>query len=104
MNLLFICNQNKNRSKTAEVVFREQFTTKSAGLYNQVPVIKNELAWADLVVVMEEEQRAELAKRFPKEYLQKLIISFDIPDTFEYGNSRLVELLREKLEEFSIFL
>ncbi len=68
MKILFICNQNQNRSKTAEEIFKGRFETKSAGLYNESPVTEEQLEWADAVFVMEEEQRHELAKRFPKQY------------------------------------
>ena len=84
MNVLFICNQNLNRSKTAEEIFKGKFKTKSAGLYNEKPLTEKQLAWADLVVVMEDAQRAEIAKRFPKLYMQKRILSFGIPDVYRH--------------------
>ncbi len=99
MNVLFICNQNKNRSKTAEILFKDKFPTKSAGLYSEKRVSSKDLQWADLVVVMEEEQRHELAKRFSKAYLQKRILNWDIPDTYNFNHPKLVEKLNEKMEE-----
>lgn len=99
MNVLFVCNQNKNRSKTAEKLFQGRFTAKSAGLFNEAPVTKQELSWADVVVVMEDVQRKEIAKRFPLVYLQKRVISLDIPDVFHFGQPELVELLNEKVSE-----
>ena len=99
MKVLFICNQNQNRSKTAEDLFKGKFQTKSAGLYNENPVSEKQLSWADLVIVMEDGQRAELAKRFPKLYLQKKILSFDIPDVYYYNQPELVNLLKSKIEE-----
>lgn len=97
MKLLFICNQNKHRSKTAEHLFRGTFETQSAGLYNEHPVTAKQLQWADVVVVMEVEQRAELARRFPKEYLKKRIVSLDIPDVYSYNQPSLVEVLKSRL-------
>ncbi len=96
MKVLFICNQNKHRSKTAEEVFRSKFETKSAGLYNDVPVSDKELSWADVIAVMEEEQRVELAKRFPKQVFAKKVISLNVPDTYSYNQPELIELLRRK--------
>ncbi len=96
MKVLFICNQNKHRSRTAEEVFGGRFETKSAGLYNERPVSDKELAWTDLIVVMEEEQRIELAKRFPNKVLQKRIITLNVPDTFYYNQPELKELLESK--------
>lgn len=98
MNVLFICNQNLHRSKTAELLFKEQFHTKSAGLYNN-PVTAKQLGWADVVMVMEDMQRSELAKRFPTLYLQKRILSLDIPDVYSFNDQRLVGLLKSRVEE-----
>ncbi len=97
MNVLFICNQNVHRSKTAEQIFKDRFKTKSAGLFNENPVNIEQISWADLIVVMEDFQRTEIAKRFPKQYLQKQIISFDIPDVFHYNQHELIRLLENKM-------
>ncbi len=97
MNVLFICNQNENRSKTAEKLFKGKFETRSAGLYNRKPVDEKQLNWADKVIVMEEAQRSELAKRFPKAYMQKQILSWDIPDVYHYNQPELVKELEEKI-------
>jgi len=97
--LLFICNQNQNRSKTAEELFRGEFETRSAGLYNEHPVTAVQLEWADLVVVMEDEQRIELSRRYPKQYMQKQIISLGIDDTYRYGQPELIEQLKRKMGE-----
>ncbi len=97
MNVLFVCNQNKHRSKTAEEVFQGRFTTRSAGLYSEHPVTAQQIAWADIVVVMEDEQRKELAKRFPKHYLEKKILSLDIPDVYQHNQPELIELLQSKM-------
>ena len=99
MNVLFVCNQNKNRSKTAENLFKDKFSTRSAGLYNHKPLTSEQLSWADTVVVMEEEQRREIGRRFPKEYLDKKILSLDIPDVYKYNQLELIELLREKVND-----
>ena len=74
MKVLFVCNQNENRSKKAELLFKVEFETQSAGLFNNAPLKKSQLEWADIVFVMEDFQRNEIAKRFPKEYMQKRII------------------------------
>ncbi len=98
MNVLFICNQNKNRSKTAEFLFKGKWKTKSAGLYNEKPITEQQLSWADIVVVMENTQRTEIAKRFPKQYLCKRIVSLDIPDIYSYNQSQLITQLKNKID------
>ena len=100
MKVLFVCNQNKNRSKTAAELFKGRFQTKSAGLFNDKPVSASVLEWADTVIVMEDSQRSELAKRFPKQYIQKRIISLDIPDVYQYNQPELIKLLKAKVESF----
>ena len=99
MKLLFICNQNKHRSLTAENLFKAKFDTQSAGLYNDVPVTQRQLEWADVVFVMEDFQRSEIAKRFPSVYLAKRILSLNIPDEFSYGQPELERLLVSRLTE-----
>jgi predicted protein tyrosine phosphatase len=99
MKVLFICNQNENRSKTAEELFNAQFETKSAGLYNEKPVIEQQLSWADVIVVMEETQRKELSKRFPKQYLKKQILCLSIPDIFFYNQPELIDVLKKKMSK-----
>lgn len=99
MRVLFVCNQNKHRSRTAEEVFKEFFETKSAGLYNEKPVSESELSWADTIAVMEEEQRIELAKRFPQVVMQKRIVSLGIPDVFRFNQPELIDALKSKVNE-----
>ncbi|MBU0459179.1 MAG: protein tyrosine phosphatase [Nanoarchaeota archaeon] len=104
MNVLFICNQNENRSKTAQEIFKGRFNTKSAGLYNRKPVTEKQLSWADTVIVMEEDQRNEIAKRFPKQYMQKRIISLNIPDVYNYNDHKLISTLNSKMQEYKDLL
>jgi predicted protein tyrosine phosphatase len=104
MKLLFVCNQNRNRSKTAEAVFKDRFETRSAGLYNENPLTAQNLSWADVIVVMEEAQRGEIARRFPKLYMQKRIISLDIPDAYRHGQQELIDILTARMELSRPFL
>lgn len=99
MNVLFVCNQNQNRSKTAEEIFSGKFNTKSAWLYNEQPVTEDELSWADVVFVMEDSQRTEISKRFPKEYLSKRIISLGIPDIYRYNQPELIHVLNSNVSK-----
>ena len=99
MKVLFVCNQNKDRSKTAEEIFKHRFETKSAGVFNEKPITKEELSWADKIIVMEDKQRNEIAKRFPKEYMQKQILCLDVPDIFQYNQPELINILNSKLNK-----
>jgi predicted protein tyrosine phosphatase len=99
MDILFICNQGKNRSKTAAEVFSRRFTTASAGLYSDTPVSETQLAQADVILVMEDRHRMEIAERFPQVYLQKRILVLGIPDIYRYGQSELVQVLKVRMSE-----
>ena len=93
MNKLFVCNQGKYRSKTAV----ELFGGKCVGLYSEEGLNVKDLQWADIVYVFEEEQRSEIASRFPREYLNKRILNLDIEDVYGYMDEKLVRELRGKL-------
>jgi predicted protein tyrosine phosphatase len=97
MKLLFICNQNQHRSPTAEEIFKDEYETSSAGLYNENPVTEEQLDKADLIIVMEEAQREELAKRFPTIFLKKRIINIDIPDIYAKNQPELIHLLKSRM-------
>jgi len=99
MRVLFVCNQNENRSRTAEEIFKDKFDTRSAGLFNSKPLTEKQLSWADLILVMEDVQRSEIAKRFPKQYMKKKIISLGIPDIYNYGQPELIDVLKKKVDE-----
>ena len=99
MRVLFVCNQNENRSKTAEEMFKTRFETKSAGLFNDTPITAEEIKWAEVIIVMEDGHRSEIAKRFPKQYMQKKIISLGIPDIYHYNQPELIEIFKKKVNE-----
>ena len=99
MKVLFICNQNRHRSKTAENLFKDRFETQSAGLFNENPVTENQIKWADTIVVMEDFQKTEIANRFPKQYIKKRILSLSIPDMYQYNQPELISILKYKVKE-----
>ncbi|MBI4151057.1 phosphotyrosine protein phosphatase [Candidatus Woesearchaeota archaeon] len=98
MHVLFLCNQGQHRAPTAAKLFSVRFETRSAGLYSDSPVTETQLAWADVIAVMEDEQRIELGKRFPKLYLAKKIVTLHISDTYAYGSSELIAALQAKAD------
>lgn len=100
--VLFICNQNQNRSPTAELLFKDMFETKSGGLFcedSKKLVNKRLLNWADTVFVMGEFQKEEICRRFSKKYTSK-ITSLDIPDIYCFNQPELVRLLKGKIESW----
>lgn len=63
-NILVICGRNKRRSRTAEFIFKNdnRFNIRSAGLSpkSDRKISENDLNWANLVFVMENQQRSKL--------------------------------------------
>lgn len=103
--ILFVCNQGKNRSRTAEEMFKGEYDTRSASLYNpEKPVMREMIEWADTIVVFEDAQAREIEKRFPKETREKQVISLDIPDVYDYNVFSLVEALRKAMDEIAFRL
>ena len=49
--------------------------------------------------LMEEAQRSEIAKRFPRQYMLKRILSLDIPDIYYYNQPELIGILNSKMDE-----
>lgn len=105
--LLFICNNNLVRSRTAEDVAKKNknFEVKSAGLspWADVPVSSQSIRWADEIFVMDEEhefQKSRLMQKFP-EALKKDIIILEIPSiNVRRDDPELMERLREKLKPY----
>lgn len=102
-NILFVCNQNKYRSPTAEAIFKdhEGWSVKSAGLYCEPddgkPLNKRLVRWADTIYVMEARQKDEILARWP-DLVWKRIVVLDIPDRFSYMQPELVKMLKERME------
>ncbi|MDF7775735.1 low molecular weight protein tyrosine phosphatase family protein [Sphingomonas sp. AOB5] len=98
---LFICSQNKLRSPTAEQVFasRTDIEVSSAGTNHDAenPVTPEELAWADIIVVMERTHRNKLQKRFGRHLHGKHIVCLDIPDDYEFMDPELIDLLEARM-------
>jgi predicted protein tyrosine phosphatase len=102
--VLFICTQNRLRSPTAEQVFATwpDVETDSAGLGNDadVPLSAEQVAWADIIFVMEKAHRNRLATRFKRHLNGKRVICLDIPDDYDYMQPELVALLEKKVGPF----
>ena len=104
MRALFICTQNRLRSPTAEQVFATWpgIETDSAGVGNDadVPLAPEQLAWAEIVFVMEKVHRSRLSKQFRRHLNGKRIVCLDIPDDYDYMQPELVRLLEKKVGPF----
>lgn len=101
---LFICSQNRLRSPTAEQIFASwpDVETDSAGLGGDatVPLSPEQLAWANIVFVMEKTHRNRLSAKFRQHLNGKRVVCLDIPDDYEYMQPELIKLLEAKAGRF----
>jgi predicted protein tyrosine phosphatase len=99
--VLFVCRQNRMRSATAERVFRKRadLEVRSAGTAADalVRVNANMLAWADVIFVMDEDQRLWLEETFGEHPALARVVCLDIPDDFTFLQPELVELLETRV-------
>ena len=100
-HVLFICSQNKLRSPTAEAVFSgwPGIDVDSAGLNNDaiVPLSPEQLAWADVIFVMENEHRNKLNRKYKRHLNGQRVIVLGIPDNYDCMDPELVEILKKKV-------
>ena len=86
------------RSRIAELVYSQnpQYEAKSAGVTRgaKVKVTSELLHWADMIFVMEEEQRKFLLRKFPADIGFREIIILDIPDIYYIMEPELVDLIK----------
>jgi predicted protein tyrosine phosphatase len=98
--VLFLCSRNQLRSPTAERVFAQWpgIETDSAGLADDAELVlsSDQLAWADLILVMENAHRRKLQRNYARHLKGKKIVSLDIPDDYEYMEPELVRLLEQR--------
>ncbi|MDO8177023.1 MAG: low molecular weight protein tyrosine phosphatase family protein [Undibacterium sp.] len=101
---LFICSQNRLRSPTAEQFFSSwpNVETDSAGLGGDatVPLSTEQIAWANIIFVMEKAHKNKLSAKFKSHLNGKRVICLDIPDDYEYMQVELIKLLEAKAGRF----
>ena len=97
LNVLFVCSRNQWRSPTGEQVWRRdpRVNVRSAGTSTGArhPVSAEDLAWADVVLVMEDKHRSRLLAEYRALLRHKPLHVLDIPDDYRYMDPELVALL-----------
>lgn len=100
-NVLFICSRNQWRSPTAEQMWRKHPTVaaRSAGTSPSArhKVSVDDIAWADVILVMEEKHKSRLKAEFTRLLESKPIHVLDIPDEYKYMAPELVDMLEQSV-------
>ncbi|HEY3897460.1 MAG TPA: protein-tyrosine-phosphatase [Chthoniobacter sp.] len=101
LKVLFVCAMNKQRSATAEQIYRNdpRLEVRSAGVRAGANrrVSEADLRWADVVFAMEQEHKLWMTTRFEGLDLPRIDV-LEIPDDFEYMDPELQETLRMMLD------
>ncbi len=99
LRVLFVCTMNQWRSPTAEHLYRNdpRLAVRSVGLSPTARHVLSakDIAWADLIFVMERTHARRLAERFPE---HPPIINLDIPTDLPYMDPELQKLLRASID------
>ena len=101
LRILFVCAMNKERSVTAERLYRNdaRLEVRSAGVRAEANrrVSEADLKWADVVFVMEREHKQWITMRFEDLELPRIDV-LDVPDDFEVMDPQLQEMLKAMLD------
>lgn len=104
MRVVFICSENKIRSKTAETIFSEKegIEVKSAGTSNTAvnPVTAEIIAWADIVFCMESHHKKSICKKFKDVVSGKKIVVMGIEDVYDYMQVECIEIIKRRAVGF----
>jgi len=99
--VLFVCNQNRVRSLTAQQLYRERpdLEVRSAGIAENAGMrLSRELvAWADQVFVFSKEQRKIIEARYPEAVEGKPLVCLNLADRYQYKSPALIMALNQKL-------
>lgn len=97
MKVLFACSRNHWRSPTAERIFRGRpgLEVRSRGLARTARrrLREADVAWAELIMVMEDEHLDRLVERFSAALGATPIHVLDIPDEHRFMDPALVAAL-----------
>ena len=101
LRVLFVCSLNQWRSPTAEAIYRNdaRLEVRSAGVRTdaQRHISAGDVAWAQIIFVMDRDQQAWIRERFRNVTLPPISV-LDIPDSLVYMDPKLQLLLREAIE------
>lgn len=104
LKILFICSQNKWRSRTAEHIFKNKagWTVRSAGTDRaaRIRLNANHVRWAEVIFVMEDKHKSRLIRHFRPQLKEQEIIVLDIPDEYQYLDPDLIDILEQSVHYY----
>jgi len=102
LNVLFVCSKNQWRSPTAEAIYRrdDRVSVRSRGTAKAAvqTIRSDDIAWADVILVMEDKHRQRILADFPGESRFIPMHVLDIPDDYKFMDDELVVLIRTAAE------
>jgi len=102
--ILFVCSENRLRSPTAAAVFSsyDGIEAISAGTNadSETPVSGDLVAWADVILVMENSHKRKITAKFSTLLRDKKVGVLQIPDHFEYMDQLLVDILKRRVPSY----
>jgi predicted protein tyrosine phosphatase len=104
VKVLFVCTANVARSPMAAEIFLElagrdaPYAARSVGTESWAMrrLTTRDLAWADVVAVMESRHLAEIRNLWP-DHVRKVRV-LEVPDDYDPGEPELRDLLTEKVK------
>jgi len=104
MNVLFVCTENIARSPMAAALFTEllgsdaRHHARSVGVASHAKrrLTTRELAWADVVAVMEMQHLELIRMQWPDSEVK--IVVLDVPDLYKPSDAALRDLLMPKIQ------
>lgn len=104
LRILFVCSQNKWRSRTAEHIFKNKagWAVRSAGTDRaaRVRLNANHVHWAEVIFVMEDKHKSRLKQHFRPQLKGQEIIVLDIPDDYQYLDPELIDILEKSVHYY----
>jgi predicted protein tyrosine phosphatase len=101
MKVLFVCNQGKDRSRTASELWKEKFPNdevKYIGVFVEENP-KQWFSWADKIYVMEDYQHQKILEIDESmKTFGKIAPILEIEDIYQYGDQKLKRILKQKLK------
>lgn len=100
-HVLFVGDRREQRCQTAAQLFTGTPGIKvdfaCLGSSARHPLSEENLDWAHVIFVMDEETRRRLEKRFEEPLRRKQVINLGLPAELEHLDLRLVEMLRSRV-------